>query len=148
VAETLIGFALMLTIAPVEKLGIQLTPAPLTFFWVFLITLPIMLVAGSLQMVVATFTRNFREALTYLSLIPLIPALPGLFISFLPIKAEWWMMLIPTGGQQLLINQLLRSEAVNLFYVGISTLVTLLTGAFFIGLTTRLFAQERMILGR
>jgi sodium transport system permease protein len=148
VAETLIGFALMLTIAPVEKLGVQLTPAPLTFFWVFLITLPIMLVAGSLQMVVATFTRNFREALTYLSLIPLVPALPGLFISFLPIKAELWMMLIPTGGQQLLINQLLRGETVNLFYVGISTLATLATGAVLIGLATRLFARERMILGR
>jgi sodium transport system permease protein len=148
VAETLIGFALMLTIAPVEKLGVQLTPTPLTFLWVFLITLPIMLVAGSLQMVVATFTRNFREALTYLSLIPLVPALPGLFISFLPIKAELWMMLIPTGGQQLLINQLLRGETVNLFYVGISTLATLATGAFFVGLATRLFGREQMILGR
>jgi sodium transport system permease protein len=148
VAETLLGFALMLTIAPVEKLGVQLTPTPLTFFWVFLITLPIMLVAGSLQMVVATFTRNFREALTYLSLIPLVPALPGLFISFLPIKAELWMMLIPTGGQQLLINQLLRGETVNLFYVGISTLATLATGAFFVGLATRLFGREQMILGR
>ncbi len=148
VAETLLGFALILTIAPVEKLGVQLTPTPLTFFWVFLITLPIMLVAGSLQMVVAIFTRNFREALTYLSLIPLVPALPGLFISFLPIKAELWMMLIPTGGQQLLINQLLRGETVNLFYVGISTLATLATGAFFVGLATRLFGREQMILGR
>jgi sodium transport system permease protein len=148
VAETVIGFALMLTIAPVEKVGVPLTPSPLTFFWVFLMTLPIMLVAGSLQMVVATFTRNFREALTYLSLIPLIPALPGLLISFLPIKAELWMMFIPTGGQQLLMNQLLRGETINLLYVGISTLVTLATGVFFVGLATRLFARERMILGR
>jgi sodium transport system permease protein len=148
VAETLIGFALMLTITPMENLGIQLTPAPLIFFWVFLITLPIMLVAVSLQMVVATFTRNFREALTYLSLIPLIPAVPGLLISFLPIKAELWMMLIPAGGQQLLINQLLRGETVNLLHVGISTLTTLATGASLIGLATRLFAREQMILGR
>jgi sodium transport system permease protein len=148
IIETLLGFAVMLRVVPVEGLGLKLTLDPVALLAIFLIALPITLVASAVQMLIASFTRSFREALTYLSLIPLIPALPGIVLAVLPVKTEWWMMLIPTFGQQVLINQLLRAEAVNPLYVGIATLATLGAGAILVKLAIHFFARESVVFGR
>jgi len=148
ITETLFGFAVVLRWVPLEELGIRLSLNPLAFLGVFLITLPIALVASSLQIVIATFTRNFREALTYLSLIPLIPALPGLVIALLPIQTAWWMFLIPTFGQQLLINQLLRGEILNPWELLLATVATLGLGVALIGLATQLYQREEVLFSR
>jgi len=48
-----------------------------------------------LQMIVATLTRSYKEAQTYLGFMPIIPALPGLVLAISPVKVKWWMMTIP-----------------------------------------------------
>ena len=107
-----------------------------------------MLLAASLQIIIATFTRSFKEAQNYLSFLPLIPALPGMFLAFLPIKAELWTMLIPTFGQQLLINQLMRGEPVSALNVAVSALVTLAVALALIFAAARLYEREQVVLGR
>lgn len=148
IAETLIGFAIVLTLIPIEELGIRLSLNLWAFVGVFLITLPIAILASALQIVIATFTRNFREALTYLSLVPLVPALPGLFLALLPIKTAWWMFVIPTFGQQLLINQLLRGETIKLLELAIATLATLGAGGLLIWLAIQLYQREEVLFGK
>jgi sodium transport system permease protein len=105
------------------------------------------LLAGALQMIIATFTRSFKEAQSYVGFLPLIPALPGIGLAFLPVKPELWTMLIPTFGQQILINQFMRSEPVSGANVLISSAVTLLLAVIFIWIAIRLFMQERIIFG-
>ena len=103
------------------------------------------LLAAGLQMVIATFTRSFKEAQNYLSMLPLIPALPGLFLVFLPVKQELWMMLIPTFGQQLLINRVMRGEVVDPLDVVISAAMTIVVAGLLLALAVTLYRRERIL---
>jgi sodium transport system permease protein len=148
VVETVLGFGLMINLLPTSDLGLQLSVSPASLLAIFLVTMPIALLAAALQFIIATSTRNYREAQNYLGLLPLIPALPGMFLAFLPLKAELWAMLIPTFGQQLLINQLMRGEAVNGLHVVVASLVTLLVGSALVWVATRLFGREQMLFAK
>jgi sodium transport system permease protein len=145
---TLGAFWLGFNLVPLEDIiGIKLALSAPALAGIFLIALPMILLASGLQMIVATFTRSFKEAQTYVSLMALLPALPGLGVAFLPIKAGLVYMLIPTFGQQLLINQLMRSEPLNPLYVTISTLSTLIVSGALIYIAVRLYEREQIIFG-
>lgn len=148
VVETLIGFVVMLNFVPLDELGVRVDLDPVSILGIFLIALPMMLLAGSLQMIIASFTRSYKEAQNYLGLLPLIPAMPGMFLAYLPVKPDIWNMLIPTFGQQLLINQLMRGETLNVVHVLISVGITLLVGVTLTGMAIRLFEGEQVVLGR
>ncbi len=148
VIETLLGFAVMLNFVSLEQFGLRVSLDPRAMASIFLLAVPMMLLAASLQIIIATFTRSYKEAQNYLSFLPLIPALPGMFLAFLPIKAELWTMLIPTFGQQLLINQLMRGEPVSALNVTVSALVTLAAALVLIFVATRLYEREQVVLGR
>ncbi len=144
--ETLVAFAVVLNLAPLEAyLGIRVRVDPLALVGVFVLALPITFLAGALQMVIATFTRSFKEAQTYLSLLPLVPALPGAFLAFVPVKAQMWHMLIPTFGQQLLINRLFRGEAVAADQAIVTSLATLALSAALVALAVALYRRECML---
>jgi sodium transport system permease protein len=146
---SLIAYALIFNVVPLENfLGVQLRIDPLALLNIFIVCLPMMVLASALQMIIATFARNFKEAQTYVGFLPLVPALPGLGLAFLPVKAELWTMLIPTFGQQLLINQFMRGEPVSAANILISAAVTLALSVVLIMLAIRLYEREQIILGR
>ncbi len=144
--ETLVAFAVALNYVPLEDyVGIRVSVGIGVLFGIFLLSLPIVFLAGGLQMVIATFTRSFKEAQTYLSLLPLVPALPGLFLTFAPVKPQLWHMLIPTFGQQLLINQLFRGEDIVATHAVVSAVATLAVSAAVVWLAIRLYRREAML---
>jgi sodium transport system permease protein len=138
----------MIYLLPAQQLDIQISVSAASLAGIFLVALPIALLAAALQFIIATFTRSYREAQNYLGLLPLIPALPGMFLAFVPIKPELWTMLIPTFGQQLLINQLMRGEAVSAVNVLVASAVTLAVGAVLVVVATRLFGREQMLMAK
>lgn len=144
----LVGFWVVFNAFPLEDyIGFQLSVSPVALAGIFLISIPMTLLASGLQMVIATFTRSFKEAQTYVSFLPLIPAIPGMALAFLPVKASLWTMLIPTFGQQILILQLMRGEALSAVYLWISTLITLLVAGILIFIAILLYQRERVIFG-
>ncbi len=148
IVETLVGFYLMLNFLPTESLGVKISLSFGTLWILFLISIPMMLLASSLQMIVATNTRGFREALNSLSFLMMIPALPGLFMVFVPIKGKLWMMLIPIFGQQLLINQAMRGEILNWIHVLASAAATIAVGVLLTNVAIRMYERERILFGR
>ena len=149
VLETLLAFGVVLNRIPLEDyLGIRFGLSGSAILAVFLIVLPILPLASALQIIIASFTRSFKEAQNYLSLLPLVPALPGLFLAFLPIKPSLWAMLIPTFGQQLLINQVMRDEPIAPLYLAASAGTTLLAAALLTWLAVRLYEREALVFGR
>jgi sodium transport system permease protein len=145
---TLLAFALAFNLTPLEDyIGFQLTIDVRALGNICLISLPMIVLASSLQMIIVSFTRSFKEAQTYTGLLPLVPALPGIFMAFLPIKPLLWMMLIPTFGQQILINQFLRGETINLLHIIVSCIMTLLLSIVLVWISIRLYNRERIIFG-
>ncbi len=116
-----------------------------TLLSIFLTCLPIIFLACAIQILIAFFTRTVKEAGTYLPFVGLIPSLPGMALAFLPVKPDLWTMLIPTFGQQILINQYLRSEPILTSNLVISAVITLvLTGVITLG-AIKLYENERII---
>ena len=99
-------------------------------------------------MIIATFTKSFKEAQNYLSILPLIPAVPGMVLVFLPLKIRLWMMLIPTFGQQLLINQVMRGEVLDPLNVAVSAAVTVVVGVVLTVIAIKMYERESMLFGR
>lgn len=145
---TLIGFGLIFQILPIEELiGIRLGLDAATLAAIFLICLPIVFLACAIQTLIASFTRTAKEAGTYLPFVGLIPSLPGLVLAFLPVKPALWTMLIPTFGQQILINQFLRSEPILTSNLVISAVITLVISAVITFGAIKLYENERIIIG-
>ena len=145
-AIILIGFGAAINAIPIEKyFGIQFGLSLMSLFWIFLICLPLVFLASAIQILVASFARTTKEAGTYLPFIALIPALPGMALAFFPVKATMWLMLIPTFGQQLLINQMMRLEPISAWHVIASVLATILVAAIFTWLAIILYKRERIL---
>jgi sodium transport system permease protein len=145
---TLTGFAAIFRLLPVEDLlGVQIGLDFGALVAVFLICLPIVFLACAIQTLIASFTKTAKEAGTYLPFIGLIPSLPGLALAFLPVKPELWTMLIPTFGQQILINQFLRFEPISVTNIVISAALTILLALVVTFIAIRLYEGERIITG-
>jgi sodium transport system permease protein len=144
---TLIGFAILFNVMPIEEvLGTRINLLGTTLVAIFLITLPIVILASAMEMLVASFVRSTKEASTYLPYLALVPSLAGLAMMFFPVKPTLWTMLIPTFGQQILIYQLIRQEPVRLADAGIATAATLLVSAGFILMAIRLYNREQILI--
>ncbi len=112
---------------------------------IFLVCVPLMLLAVSEQMIIATVTRSFKETQTYLGLLPLVPAIPGLVLAFVAVKAQSWTMTIPIFGQTVLIGQLARDEPVNPFDVAVASVSTAAVAFALLFIATRLYEREQLI---
>jgi sodium transport system permease protein len=145
---TLTGFAAIFRILPVEELiGVQIGLEGGVLLAVFLICLPIVILACAIQTLVASFAKTTKEAGTYLPFIGLIPSLPGLALAFLPVKPVLWTMLIPTFGQQILINQFLRIEHISAMNIVISSVMTVFLATVITFIAIKLYEGERIITG-
>lgn len=145
---TLTGFAAIFSILPVEEmLGVQISFDIGVLIGIFLICLPIVFLACAIQTLIASFTKTTKEAGTYLPFIGLIPSLPGLALAFLPVKPSLWTMLIPTFGQQILINQFLRFEPISGTNIAVSTVLTILLSVVVTYIAIKLYEGERIITG-
>ncbi|MBT7537894.1 MAG: ABC transporter permease, partial [Gammaproteobacteria bacterium] len=55
-----------------------------TMLMILIAALPLMTLAVAIQIIVAVGTKSFKEAQTYLGLLPLVPAIPGMVLVFSP----------------------------------------------------------------
>lgn len=148
VAETLGGFALVLNYFPVEEyVGVQMSLPPLSVLAIFLISCPMMLLAVSLQLLVASSTHSFKEAQNYITLLTFVPAIPALILSMVPTRLTNQLALVPMVGQQLLINQIMRADEVEPLHVGLSAASTIVFAVAVILVVIRLYHRERFVTG-
>ena len=106
--------------------------------------LPLVLLVGIAQILIAAFARSVREAQTYLGLAQLVPLIPSIVLSVLPVKAQLWMYAVPLLGQQLAIMRLLRAEPVSGIALALSALVTVLAVLGLFLLARRVYNSERL----
>ncbi len=111
------------------------------------LALPLMMVAVGVQFIIATITRSFKEAQTYLGLLPLVPAIPGMVMVFAPVHAQTWMMAIPTFSQTLLLGRFVRGDEVAFLDAVISMSSSIIVALLFLAVAARLYEREKLIFG-
>ncbi len=129
---------------PTEEMGLSLALGPQFFALALPMLVPLVLLIAISQILIAAFARSVREAQTYLGLAQLVPLIPSVVLSLVPVKAQLWMYAVPLLGQQLSLMRLLRAEAVPGVAIALSALMTLLAVLGVFLLARRVYNSERL----
>ncbi len=145
---TLVGFALTLKYGNLPSIGsvLSLSAAQYAIFFGMLLTFaPAM---ASIQMLLATYGRNFKEGQTYASyaiqLVAIVPAIA----MFAQLKDATWQLFVPVMAQLMVITRLLRGESIELIHYLLPAAVNFSIFCIAIFLISRLLRQEKIIFGR
>jgi sodium transport system permease protein len=111
-AINLTAFVFVLRFVPLESLGMSANLGVGTALAFFGICLPFVPLGATLMTFVASFTRSYREAQTYLTTVLLVPTLPIAFASIYSLKTKPALMFIPSLSQHLLMTSVLKDEPV------------------------------------
>lgn len=141
---TLAFSAFAMSQVELEKVGLTFSLSPRNFLFIVLAMVPVALLAASLQLLVAFFSRTFKEAQSQVSLVIMIPAFAPLVLMFVPQPPDWLRQL-PVTGQFLYLEQVFKTETINPAGPLISSLATLALCAVFVWLTSRHLASARSI---
>lgn len=141
--STVISLSAFKGLAELAVSGAAPTPPPLAVFAaLFVVALPLMLVAIALQMVIAVLSRSMKEAQIYLGLLPLVPAMPGIILVFTPIELGAWSTAVPVLGHLVVFSRLIAGEPVTALMIALSCGASALTALFLFQIATRLFQRE------
>jgi sodium transport system permease protein len=144
-AVTLIAFVISLRFVPLEQLGMSANFGFPVAARVFIVAAPFVPLGASLMTVVASFTRSYREAQSYLTLVLLIPTLPIVFAGLYSLRPTLTLMAVPSLSQHLLMTSLLRDEPLSALQVSVSAAVSLVLGAALAWLAGRLYRREAIL---
>jgi sodium transport system permease protein len=144
-ALTLVGFTVALQFVSLEGLGMRANFGPIIAAEIFLVLAPFTPLGAALMTLVASFTRSYKEAQTYLTLVLLIPTLPLLLATLLNVQPDLSLMWIPSLSQHLLVTGLLKATPLGWAYAALSALSSLLLGALLAGIAIRLYQREALL---
>jgi sodium transport system permease protein len=148
VGACLVAFLVVVRRVPLQDLGVKVRMDGGTVAGMLGAVVPLALLASSVQMLVATFARSFKEAQTYLQMMMLLPMVPAMLLLLMPVQGKTWMFALPLLGQELLVGELMRGEPVGAvpFLLGAASSGVLT--AVCLWLTARLLGDERIVFGR
>ena len=144
-ALTLVAFTIALKQMPLEQIGMSSTFGFATAVVAFLLLAPFAPLGAALMTTVASFTKTYREAQTYLTLVLLIPTLPLAFATMLNIEPAPKLMWIPSLSQHLLVTTLIKDQPLSPLFVALSIGSTLVFGALLAALAIRLYRREAIL---
>ena len=144
-ALTLTAFAIAIQFVPLERLGMTASLSPKVVLQGFLILAPFALLGAALMTVVASFTKSYKEAQSYLTVVLLVPTLPIIFAGLYQVKTSLTLMWVPSLSQHLLITNLIKAEPIHLSYWAVSSVSTLVLGVLTAWLAVWLYRRERIL---
>jgi sodium transport system permease protein len=142
---SLFSFFITLKFVPLEELGMTPNFGPAVVLLAWLLLVPFALVGASLMTLVASFTKSYKEAQTWVSVVLLAPTLPILVVSILMVRPSTALMFVPSLSQHLLLVGLIKNEPLNMLHVAVSVVGTLVVGAFLTWVCARLYRRDGLL---
>jgi sodium transport system permease protein len=142
---TVATFAFSLRFVRLDALGMALNLGPRVALAMIAVMLPFVLLGSALMTIVASFTRTYREAQSWLAAVVLVPTLPIVFAALYQVPSRTALMWVPSLSQHLLIQSLLRGEDLRAAPVLLSVAATLALGALLAWVAARLYERERIL---
>jgi sodium transport system permease protein len=144
-ALSLTAFVLVFRFVPLERLGMSANLGVGTGLAFFAICLPFVPLGATLMTFVASFTRSYREAQTYLTSVLLVPTLPIAFASIYSLKTKGSLMFVPSLSQHLLMTSVLKDEPIAAIDIMVSAGSSLALALALFTLTARHWRRETML---
>jgi sodium transport system permease protein len=144
-AISLTAFVVVFRFVPLERLGMSANVGAYTALEFFAICLPFVPLGAALMTFVASFTRSYREAQTYLTTVLLVPTLPIAFASIYSLKTKSSLMFIPSLSQHLLMTSVLKDDPIAVADVLASAASSLAFAVLLMAVTARHWRSETML---
>ncbi|MEL7184802.1 MAG: ABC transporter permease [Pseudomonadota bacterium] len=142
---SLLSFYVVLKFMPLEQLGMTPNFSLTVVAAAFLLLVPFIVLGASLMTLVASFTKSYKEAQTWLSVVLIAPTLPILIVSILTLRPRLEFMFIPSLSQHLILVDMVKNEPLNPTHVAISVVSTLAIGALLTWVCARLYRREGLL---
>jgi len=144
-ALSLTAFHVMLQFVPLEELGMTPNFGPAEVLIAFFLLVPFALLGAALMTLVASFTKSYKEAQTWVSAVMIAPTLPIIVVSLLMVRPTTALMLIPSLSQHLLLVGLIKNEPLKMLDVAVSVSSTLAAGIVLTLICARLYRREGLL---
>ena len=142
---SLISFYVVLKFMPLEQLGLTPNFDLGVVAAAFFLLLPFVLLGAALMTLVASFTKSYKEAQTWLSAVLIAPTLPILIVSILTLRPQLEFMFVPSLSQHLILVDIIKNEPLNGLHIAISVCSTLAIGALLTWVCARLYRREGLL---
>jgi sodium transport system permease protein len=142
---SLISFFFALKFMPLAELGMTPNFGPPQVITAFFLLAPFILLGAALMTLVASFTKSYKEAQTWLSVVLIMPTLPILVVSILNVRSQTAFMFVPSLSQHLILADMVKNEPMNWLYLLISVSSTLVLGALLTLICARLYRREGLL---
>ena len=140
------AFRVILGAVAAGSSGLAPPPDTRVFIDMFVVAVPLMALAVTMQIAIAAVSRSMKEAQIYLGLLPVIPALPGVAMAFSPPGAYAWMAATPGFGQMMMFSHLISGQEVDPAHLALSAITTTLLALAFFLWSVHLFKREKIFL--
>lgn len=91
---------------PLEEIGMSWRMGWGDLAMLCLASVPLSLFASAAQVTVAMNARSFKEAQSLVSMLMIVPMLPGLVVSMMELKTATWMYAVPMLSNQTLMREI------------------------------------------
>lgn len=142
---SLTAFSLSLSFVPLAEVGMATNFGFVVAARIFVVMLPFALLGAAGMTAVASFTKSYKEAQTYLTVVMLVPTLPIIFAALFTLRPSLVLMLVPSLSQHLVITGMMKGDPLSMVYVAISFASTLVIGLLLLGLAARLYRREGIL---
>ncbi len=142
---SLLAFSVSLSFVPLAVVGMASNFGVEVAARIFLVMLPFALIGAAGMTAVASFTKSYKEAQTYLQVLMLVPTLPIIVAALFTLKPTLALMLIPSLSQHLVITGLMKADPLSLSFVATSFVSTFCIGLALLALATRLYRREGIL---
>lgn len=133
---------------PLQDLGARFRFGPEQLLSLLAIALPLALFGAALVIALSMFARSYKEAQSYLSVVVLIPTVPGMLSVLYPMNNRPWLAPIPVVGQFALSSDVIGGSAPHPGYFALAAVSTAAVAFVLVLFTTRLLMREKIIFGR
>lgn len=129
-----------------EEIGMSWSMGWGTVLGMCLIAVPLSLLAGAMYVALAMNARTFKEAQTLLSIVLIVPLIPGMVVSFLDLKTAQWMYLVPMLSHQTLAKEAAKGGDVGTLPWALTFLCSLVPALAVIAVAAWRMKSEKYVL--
>ncbi len=142
---SLLSWFVALNFMPLEQIGMTPNFNLPVILAAFLLFCPMLLIGASLMTLVASITRTYKEAQTWLGFVILAPTMPILIVSFLNLRPRLEFMFVPSLSQHLILVDMISNEPISALNIAVSAASTLAVGAILTWACVRLYRREALL---
>ncbi len=142
---SIIAFYVSVRFLPLEKINMVANFSLAIALKTFLIMLPFVVFGAAFMTIIATFSKTYKEAQSYLSMAMMLPTLPIMLAIFSSLKPQSSLMMVPSLSQHLLVTEMVKGIPLDPQAVAISVVSTLGLAAVLMALSIYRYYQESLL---